>query len=80
MKHGIYTPVGDTEQATFTSKTGLSMITAALSTPFRLNEAPVGYVKLLSYVATAAVGNMAAVNSISGGIGVSVLGRTIKFG
>lgn len=77
--HGVFVPEGTTENATFTAKTGLSMISAALMTPFRLNEAPIGYVKLLSYVATAAVGNMVAVNSIAGGVGVSALGRTIKF-
>lgn len=77
--HGVFVPVGTTEETTFTSKTGLSMVTAALMTPFRMNEAPIGYVKLLSYVATAAAGNMVAVNSISGGFGVSALGRTVKF-
>lgn len=78
-KHGILTQVGDTDQFTFVSKTGLESVTTAIMNPFKPNEGIIGYPKLLSHVAALAVGNMAAVNSMVGGVGVSALGRTVKF-
>lgn len=78
-KHGILVQVGDTDQFTFTAKTGLDSVTAAITNPFKPNEGIIGTPKLLSHVAALAVGNMVAVNSMQGGLGVSVLGRTVKF-
>lgn len=78
-KHGIITQVGDTDEWTFTPKTGLDTITTALINPFKPSEGIVGTPKLLSHVAAAVAGNMIAVNSIAGGLGVSALGRTVKF-
>lgn len=78
-KHGILTQVNGTDEFKFVSKTGLETITTAIMNPFKLNEGIIGYPKLLSHVAALAVGNMAAVESLVGGFGVSVLGRTVKF-
>ena len=78
-KHGIFTQVGNTENFTFTSKTGLDMITTAIVNPFKPNEGIIGYPKLLSHVAALAAGNMIAVKSTKGKFGLSVLGKTIKF-
>lgn len=78
-KHGILTQVEDTDEFTFTSKTGLDMITTAIVNPFKIAEGIVGYPKLLSHVATLVAGNMIAVNSIDGGFGVAVAGKTVKF-
>lgn len=78
-KHGIFTQVGETEEFVFVAKNGLESVTTALINPFKPNEGIIGTPKLLSHVAALAVGNMIAVNSIVGGIGVSGLGRTVKF-
>lgn len=78
-KHGIFTQVGETEEFLFTPKTGLESVTTAITNPFKPSEGIIGTPKLLSHVAALAVGNMVAVNSIVGGIGISGLGRTVKF-
>lgn len=78
-KHGIFTQVANTEEFTFTSKTGLEMVTTAITNPFKPSEGIIGYPKLLSHVAALTVGNMVAVNSIKGGFGVAALGKTVKF-
>lgn len=78
-KHGILTQVAETDEFTFTSKTGLDMVTTALMNPLRIDEGIVGYPKLLSHVVLLVAGNMIAVNSTDGGFGVAAFGKTIKF-
>lgn len=78
-KHGIFQQVGGTDEFTFVAKTGLESVTTAITNPFKPSEGIIGTPKLLSHVAALAVGNMIAVNSIAGGIGISGLGRTVKF-
>lgn len=74
-KHGIVT-ISAAGVPTFEERNGLSGLTAGIGTLFSYQKAPVGLPSVYSRVATLVAGNMIAVQSMTGKIGVAALGRT----
>lgn len=74
-KHGIVT-INAAGVPIFEEHNGLSGVTAGIGTLFSYQRAPVGLPSVYSRVATLVAGNMIAVQSMTGKIGVAALGRT----
>lgn len=74
-KHGIVT-VSATGVTTFEERNGISGLTAGIGTLFSYEKAPVGLPGVYAKIATLVAGNMIAVQSLTGKLGVAALGRS----
>lgn len=79
-KHGTVT-VDAAGVPTFTEASGvINYVKDAATTVFSTTKAPVGYAAVVQRIGLVAIGNMVAVHSLTGGLGVSALGRTVSKG